>query len=253
MRTQIRSACVLALCAPLATAIQSQAQIVYFTDHAAFTQMMQQQSKVLKGIEDFEYGQIQPNAKIPFPDHLTGGQPNGPIFPSGLHSPNLTIQTNRNPGPFAVQDAPSNDPQALFALGLGAFGSNSIKVGEDLGILTGVHCSIDLIFSSGDKTGVGFDLSRFNGFGNAGWTLGVFDVNNVLIGNFTINGPVPVNPAKNFFGVWSAVPIGRINIFDPDTTSPDAVDDIEMWTIVPAPGSAALLAMGGLLAARRRR
>ncbi|NUQ68644.1 MAG: hypothetical protein HUU18_10240 [Phycisphaerales bacterium] len=233
-------------------AIPALAQPVFFSDHQAFTNHMLLNAKVLKGVEDFENADISQGGKVPFPDMLTNGVSRPPVFNDGIHSTNLIMQTNRNPGPFAAQDVPSSDPQALFALGVGAFGSNSKKVGEDLGILAGVHCSIDLIFTTGDKTGVGFELSRFAGFGNAGWIIGVFDTSNALMGSFVINGPVPTNPAKNFFGVYSTTPIGRINIFDPDPLSPDALDDIEMW--VPSPGAAAmLLAMVGLGAASRRR
>lgn len=227
------------------------AQPVFFNDHQAFTNQMLTSSKILKGIEDFENADIDQGGKAPFPDMLANGTHRPPVFDDGIVSPNLIIQTNRNPGPYAAQDLPSTHPQALFALGVGAFGSNSKKVGEDLGILAQIHCSIDLIFTSGDKTGVGFELSRFTGFGDAGWIIGVFDTSNTLIGQYAIPGPVPTNPAKNFFGVYSSTPIGRINIFDPDPFSPDAVDDIEMW--VPTPGAFSLIALAGLGAVSRRR
>lgn len=237
----------------LASPVQAGNTILYFTDQESFNAQMLAQSKVMKGIETFEYANVQQHGKTPFPDNLTGNTPHSPVFPNGLMSPNLTIRTNRNPGPFAAVDAPSNNPQALYAVAAGAFGANSIKVGEDLGILSGIQCSMDLIFGSDDKTGVGFELSRFTSFGNAGWTLGVFDINDVLIGQFVIPGPVVTNPSKVFFGVWSASPIGRINVYDPDPTSPDAVDDIQMWTAVPSPSSAMLLAAAGVVASRRRR
>lgn len=245
----VRSSALAAL-ALVAPAIHAESGVTYFTDHALFTQSMGQHGKTLKGVEDFEYAEMT-GGKTPFADPLDSNTPSVP-FPTGLHSPNLRIQTNRNPGPFAAPDAPSNNPQALFVVYPGAFGSNSYKVGEDLGILSQIHCSIDLIFTSGDKTGIGFDLSRFLGYGDDGWTLGVFDTSNNLIGQYTIGGPVPVNPTKNFFGVWSPVPIGRINIYDPNPTSPDAVDNIEMWT-VPAPAPGAALVVAGLIAGTRRR
>jgi hypothetical protein len=224
--------------------------VIFFQDNVSFTQYMNQQSKTLKGIEDFEYAQMS-GGKTPFPDPLDSVTPSVP-FPNGLLSPNLRIQTNRNPGPFAAPDAPSGNSQALYVVAPGAFGSNSFKVGEDLGILAQIHCSMDLIFTSNDKTGIGFDLSRFTGFGTDGWIIGVFDVNNVLIGQTAIPGPVPTNPSKNFVGMWSPVPIGRVNIYDPNLTSPDAVDNIQMWTI-PAPGAASLLLVAGLVGGRRRR
>ena len=222
----------------------------FFPTRTLFAQQMAQQGKTLKGIEDFEYAQMS-GGKLPFADPLDSSTPSVP-FPNGLLSPNLRIQTNRNPGPLAAQDVPSGNSQALFVVGPGSFGSNSFKVGEDLGILAQIHCSMDLIFTSNDKTGISFDLSRFQGYGDDGWIIGVFDTNNILIGSTTIGGPVPFNPNKNFVGIWSPVPIGRVNIYDPNLTSPDAVDDIEMWTI-PAPGTAGVLAVAGLVAAKRRR
>lgn len=237
----------------LASPVFGDGGLVYFTEQESFNTHMLTHNKVMKGIEDFEYANVQQLGKVPFPDNLAGNTPHSPVFPNGLMSPNLTIRTNRNPGPFAAVDAPSNNPQALYVVAPGAFGANSFKVGEDLGILSGIHCSMDLIFSSNDKTGVGFELSRFSTFGNSGWTLGIFDVNDVLIGQFVIPGPIVSNPSKTFFGVWSPNPIGRINIYDPDLTSPDAVDDIQMWTNTPAPGAASLLAVAGLVSGRRRR
>jgi hypothetical protein len=249
----VRAIALSALAGGLCATSQARADIVtFYTSQTAFHDAMLLTNKFNKGTEDFEHAIIAQGQKMPFPDFLTGGVPNNPVFPTGLMNDNLILQTNRNPGPFAPVDAPSANPQALFALGAGAFGANSKKVGEDLGILAGIHCSMDLIFPLSDKTGVGFDLSRFSGFGNDGWTIGVFDSVGTLIGSYTIVGPVSANPAKNFIGIASSVPIGRINIYDPNATSPDAVDNIEMWA-VPAPTSGAMLALGVLAMRRRRR
>jgi len=231
----------------------SRAEVLFYTNRPAFLLNNQQRGSVLRATETFEEAVLQ-SGKAAFPDPLVSGVPNSVIFPAGLAVPNLTIQTNRLPGPLAPLDAPSGNAQALFAVAAGALGTNSVKVGEDLGILYGISCSIDVLFGSNDLTAVSLNLSRFQAFGTAGWHIGVFDIDDNLIGSYRINGPVAAEPAKNFFGVWSSTPIARINLFDlSPTPSPDAVDNIELW--VPAPAGALLLAgtAGWNIGMRRRR
>jgi hypothetical protein len=60
-------------------------------------------------------------------------------------------------------------------------------------------------------------------------------------------------PNKNFIGVWSPVPIGRVNVWGIfDVPQPFAVDDIQMWT-VPSPGVLGAFGLAGMIAGRRRR
>lgn len=241
--------CVFAAFAAAGAAVAQPIPPAFFLDHEEFTLFNESEGKIVKGIETFEEGQLMPGEKWPFPNTLAPGIPNGP-FPNGLAEPNIFIQSNVTPGPFPPQRNPSANPQALFAVGPGFLGANSVKVGEDE-FLTGVHASLDLIFQPDDHTGIGFWLSRFQGYELAGWTIGVFDVNEVLLGTFPVPAPNAAEPTKTFFGVWSAVPIGRINIFDNAGPQPDAVDDIEMW--IPAPGALPLLCAGFVFASRRRR
>lgn len=226
--------------------------VVYFTAQERFNAQMRSHNKFLKGVEDLGYANVQQAGTAPLPDNLSGNTPHSGVFPIGLVSPGLAIRTNRIPGPFAPVDVPSNNPRASGAVAIGALGADSFKVGEDRGILSGIRCGMDLIFRSNDKTGVGFELSRFASFGNAGWTLGIFNINDVVVGQFVIPRPIVSNPSRVFFGVRSPNPIGRINVCDPDTTSPDPVDDIQISSNIPSPGGVSLLAMDGLLAARRR-
>ncbi len=111
-------------------------------------------------------------------------------------------------------------------IGPGFIGSNSKKVGEDLEVLFGIEASLDLIFLDDNKTGIGFELSHFDAFPGGDWIVSVYDTSDNVIGIFTV--PDAIEPAKQFFGVWCATPIGRINIWDPDI-APDAVDNIQMY------------------------
>ena len=143
----------------------------------------------------------------------------------------------------------SGSQLALFVIGQGFLGSNSKKIGEDLEILKGIEASLDLIFTEPNHTGIGFELSQFEGFGPPGdWHITIYDKSDEIIGKFIL--PPAIEPAKNFFGVWSSDTIGRINIWD-EGLIPDAIDNIQMW--VPAPGTLALLGLAGLAGRRRRR
>jgi len=228
------------------------ADVAYFNDHAAFTLQNLDRGGFLRETQTFEEALME-SGKAPFPDALTSGVPHSPVFPNGLAASGLTIQTNRLAGPLAPVDQPSSISQALFAVGHGAIGATSVKVGEDLSILFGIECSIDLLFDSDNLTAIGLDLSRFQAFGTAGWHIGIFDANDALIGQYLFDGVIAAEPAKNFFGVWSSTPIARINLFDLSATpSPDAVDNIEMW--VPAPsGAMTLTLLLGVTLRRKRR
>ncbi len=230
------------------------AGVVYFTHRPAFASHAAMGGGVHIATETFEEAELM-GGKSPFPDPLSSGVPNSTVFPEGLAAPGLTMQTNRRAGPLALRDAPSGNAQAMFAVGLGAIGTTSTKVGEDLGILFGIECSIDILFEIDGLQAVGLELSRFAAFGTAGWHIGIFDADDAFIGQYVVAGPVAAEPATNFFGVWSDTPIARINLFDLSAApSPDAVDNIEMW--VPAPGvGASLLVLGfaGFLRRRRER
>lgn len=229
---------------------QASGAIFYFTDHGAFQDFNMQDGKVLKGIETFEESSAEPGSKYPFPNPLCPGVPR-PTFPNGIAEENLCIQSNITPHPLAPTPNPSANPHALFVNGVGFLGSNSIKVGLDE-FLQNTLASLDLIFTPAEHTGVGFELSRYAGFGTAGWTIGIFGPGDMLLGMYVIPGPIAPEPAKVFFGVWSDIPIDRINIWgDDEGPRPFGVDNIEMW--VPTPGAAGLLALSGLLIARRRR
>lgn len=224
----------------------------FFTDHGAFTQFNQSDGKFLKGLEDFEESTAGFGEKIPFPNSLQHGVPR-PTFDFGIDATNLIIQTNITPGPNPPTPNPSSDDRALWVNGPGFIGSNSIKVGTDE-FLYNRFSSIDLIFTTHDKTGVGVDVSTYTGFntGHTGFTFCVYDQFDNILDSFFMPGPTPTEPNKNFFGVWCPTPIGRVNVWGHFAQpQPFAVDNIEMW--VPTPGTAAILGLGGVALLRRRR
>jgi len=224
----------------------------FYTSQTEFHQNNGLNGKMLKGIEDFEESSVEQGAKVPFPNPLQNGVPR-PTFPNGINAPNLIIQSNITPAPCPPTPNPSTNSAALWVNGAGFLGSNSIKVGTDE-FLFGLFSSIDLIFTSDDKTAIGVDISTYPQFnsGHGGFIVCAYDLSDNVLGSFLIPGPTPTEPAKNFVGVFSPVPIGRVNIWGIfDVPQPFAVDNIEMW--VPAPGAAVLLGMGGLVAMRRKR
>ena len=243
------SACILAACASQ-SALADVA--VFFTEQSTFHQNNNLYGKLLKGVEDFEESNAEFGGKTPFPNSLQHGIPR-PTFPNGIDATNLIIQTNITPGACPPTPNPSNSQAALWVNGAGFLGSNSIKVGTDE-FLQGLFSSIDLIFTTDDKTAIGVDVSTYGGFnqGHGGFVICAYDLADNVLGSYFIPGATPSEPTKSFIGVWSPVPIGRVNVWGIfDVPQPFAVDNIEMW--VPAPGALALLGMGGLAAMRRRR
>ncbi len=209
---------------------------VVFTDKGAFEQFNAADGKLLKGIEDFEESNVPDGAKVVLAAPLQGNVPNVNVdgfgFPEGLFQKNIIIQDNITPGPTPPTVNPSGSTFALYVIGAGFIGSNSKKVGEDLEVLTGQEASLDLIFTEPNHTGVGFELSFFQGFGGTLWIISVYDKNDNVIGVFT--WPAAVEPDKNFFGIWCESTIGRIHIWD-EGIIPDAIDNIQMWEEVQVP------------------
>jgi len=119
---------------------------------------------------------------------------------------------------------------------------------------TGAH-SVGLAVFGGGLTAMGLDLSGFqptaNGVG--GLTINLYDGALQLISSDFYPSATDFN--AQFVGVTSAIPFAGMElVFAPvggGTADFVAIDDVT-W-VVPTPGAAALLGMGGLLAARRRR
>jgi hypothetical protein len=231
----IRGITVGGLCLAAAVfAAPAQAQIgcTAFFDQAAFEEFNLQFGKVMKGVEDFEEAVIDPGGKIPLDDFLQCGVPNPAGadigFPDGILECNIILQTNVTPGPNPPDPNPWGQHSALFVIGPGFINSNSKKVGEDL-FLQGMEASLDLIFTEPNHTGVGFELSRFEGYPTAGWHISVYDKSDEEIGKFFVPPPPGPEPGKGFWGIWCDQTIGRINIYDEAGIVPDAIDNIQMW------------------------
>lgn len=228
--------------------------IAFFTEQQQFHTFVNSQGKVLKDVEDFEESTAPFGSKTPFPNSLQHGVPR-PFFDNGIDATNLIIQTNITQAPCPPTPNPSTNPNALWVNGAGFIGSNSIKIGTDE-FLNNLFSSIDLIFTTDEKTAIGVDVSTYGGFaqGHSGFTFCVYDINDVPMGSFFVPGPTPVEPSKNFFGVWSPTPIGRVNVWGHfGVPQPFAMDNIEMWNAIPAPGTAGVLGLLGAFALRRRR
>jgi hypothetical protein len=222
----------------LATPAHAGGVCLEFLDQAEFEDYCMQHGKLLKGIETFEESNVPDGAgsKVTLPAPLQGNVPNVDPdtllgFPDGLTEKNLIIQDNVFPGPNPPFPDPSGSSVALFVLGTGPpYNVNSKKVGEDMFIEDPpVWASLDLIFTDPYHTGVGFELSRFEGYALAGWHISVYNMAGVEIAKFFVPPPPAPEPTKFFWGVWCDEGIGRINIWDEAGPEPDAIDNIQMW------------------------
>lgn len=199
-----------------------------FYDQLSFDNFCSTHGKFIKGIENFEEGIIPPGGKTCFPAPI-GPFPTPPAFPEGLFVRNIIIQDNVTPGPSPLLLNPSGNGCALYIIGQGFIGANSIKIGEDV-FLNGINASLDLILTEPAHTGVGFRLSRFQGFPTGGWIVTAYNAVGAIIGVFNVPPPSGNEPEKDFFGIWCEGGIARVNIFDnAGVPAPDAIDDIELW------------------------
>lgn len=173
-------------------------------------------------------------------DPLTQFVANGP-YAAGLVSP-ITVQSN-----LMGTGGASTNPRggnALVAVEQGA------GFGETSDIVTSNYFvdGYDLIINDPNVCAVGFNTLAI--FGPAKLQIQVYDTGNNLLGTFGQNADVA---GSNYFGFVSNTPIGRINLFDPSLSNTEGGDNIELWQPIPAPGTAALLGLGGLIGGRRRR
>ena len=191
--------------------------LIWFFDQDEFEAFNAGEGKVLKGIEDFEEAVLNPGDGIAVDDPLVSGIPNPPVFPVGLTGlPNLQVQSNLSGGN-------PTDPNPRGANGLGAFGAPGGNFVSDVVIANFFVDSLDLIFLIDEKTGVGGNTLHFNNSGTI--EMRVYDINNNFLGMM----PAPADPAgTNFLGVWSPIPIGRINVFSPQGGA-EGLDNIQAW------------------------
>jgi hypothetical protein len=237
--SRLSSALVLVMLVAPTVAMAGDAYVA-FDDVTEFETFVEGQNTMLVGVETFEGATVGEKGKHPLPAPFEQGTPNtegGFGFPTGL-SQDITIWDNVTPGPSPPTLNPSDDSAALYVVGPGFAGANSIKIGEDLEILGIVDdASVDIVLpTEGDHTAVGFTLSRFDGFPGGGWVITLYDESGTIIDSSEVPPPPAANPNKSFFGVWSAQPIGRINVWDSAAgPAPDAIDEIQIWSEIPTP------------------
>lgn len=190
------------------------------------------------GFEDFENND-KGFVVVGLNDPLTRGVGNGP-FPGGLSAP-ITVQSNLSNGQPNKPNPHGANGLAAVELGAG-FGESS-----DIVVANYFVDSYDIILLDNFVTAVGFNTIDI--FGGGKVEVGVYDLNNALLGTFSQSADVGGN---SFFGFIDAGGIGRINVWS-SAGGAEGADNISIWTRVPAPGSLALLGLGALTARRRRR
>ncbi len=175
---------------------------------------------------------------VGFGDPLTYGTPNYP-FDSGLNT-RLTVQSNTLGNGKTVSPHGAN---GLAAIEKGAgFGESS-----DIVVANYFVDGFDILTMDANITAVGFNTLDVFGANSVG--VMIFDTSNNLLGSFNSGADAG---GSSFFGFVSGTPIGRINVFDA-AGGAEGADNIQIWSRVPAPGSAAILGLGGVIAGRRRR
>lgn len=198
--------------------------LIWFNNQSDFEIFNHGDGKVSKGTEDFEESFLGPDSRFIFNDPLEFDVPNLPDglpFPFGMTGlPNLIVQSNVLGGDPFVQ-APIG-PNGLMAVSAGFLGVVSDVVLSSFFKHYEFH-SLDLIFTE-EKSGVGFNTITL---GTESVEVRVYSWTNVFLGMMTS----PADPTgANFIGVWSSIPIGRINIFSPDTTV-EGGDNIQAWEV----------------------
>ncbi|MEE9128817.1 MAG: hypothetical protein V3T84_02280 [Phycisphaerales bacterium] len=204
-------------------AAPAQGGLIWFTNQADFEAFNAGEGKVLKGIENYEESILDPFNGEVFDDPLESFVPNLPDgfpFPLGmLGLPNLIVQANTGGG-----DPSDENPRGVE--GLVAWSDGGGGAVSDVVFARIPQDSLDLIFTD-EKSGVGFNTITF--FGTS-VQVRVYSTTNVFLGVMTT--PADASGA-NFIGVWSPIPIGRINIFNPSNEQ-EGGDNIQAWE-VPCP------------------
>lgn len=210
-------------------------QLVFFDNEADFVAFNAANSTILDGLETFEENNLGPGGVAGLGTTLEPGVPNGP-FENGLTDVDDMFLSFQNP---------AGVPSLGVLLTDGFFGAVSSIVGPDtFGETTTIHMLED------DKVGIGF-YSQIPSIGGGNGLLDVliYDTAGVLLeATVAVAGGEGL---QEFFGVWSPVPIGSINVAGQQDGG-ELLDNISMW-VVPAPASLSLFALGAATMLRRRR
>lgn len=170
-------------------------------------------------------------------------------------TPGLTAAGGRRAGPGPFADSVDADDGVIDGSGINGVSffsdnlSSIMTFSFDAGVLGNFPTHAGVVW-----TDVGNTLSGPSGFGNVFFTA--FDASGTSLGTL---GPVSLGDGvatggtaeDRFFGASNAGGISRIEISMPNSLDWE-VDHVQ-YAYVPAPGTAGLLGLAGLLAGRRRR
>ena len=201
--------------------------LVIFSEPAEFEAFAEGQGGLLTGIETFEESILPPDAGSTASDPLEPGAPNQPDtgypFPNGLEGVgNMIYQSNLLGG---NPDDPYPDPDGGYSLLVYSAGLQGAS--SDVVVSYGLGDSTDMIFTQDGVSAVGFDTVSML-FGEVTVGIRAYDRDNVLLGLAF----APTDRAgSHFFGVWSPVGIGRINVWDP-LGGFEGADNIQIWVSV---------------------
>ncbi len=229
-------------------ATPAQADIIFFTDQAAFDAALADAGKVSKGFEDFPW--LAP------PNSVSGGgivvlDTNSDIpgfVTPGTLIDNLTWQSNSG-GEDSSQVTPDASDIALFTAPFAGLPFNGLLANlpdHSFDILSGPP--------AGDShTALGMTpFAIFGAFTTV--RVNVYDLLNNLVGSIN-NVPAPLD-GSGFLGILATgeTTIGRVNLWDGSAVDGfQGIYNITAYVPIPTPGALALLGVAGLVSRRRRR
>ncbi|MAY74603.1 MAG: hypothetical protein CMJ31_07840 [Phycisphaerae bacterium] len=213
-------------------AVSASAQVSFTSNEATFMADATAGGNALSGFEDFESASFAPGVSVAtLSDMVSFGTPNLDGTGSGLSMGLVNADIALGLGFGGVALAP------------GAFGNNTVVAGT-----AAVADSTTITMTGGGIRAIGFNVFDALAAGTT-FDVNVFDMGGNLIGSTNIAGFTP--ETVTYLGIVSTVDIGSIQL-DTLGVAGELLDNISTFT-VPTPGSIAVLGLGGLVAARRRR